>query len=143
MQLEQIEEFLREVDDTFPVPLSKKQDLACFARKLQEKATMCVVCDAGKILSMTAGYTENLVNGLAYISIVATLSKARGKGYGEKTVREFLKICAQKQLPGVHLYAVAGNEPALALYRKLGFEIWEMPDEQRPEDAHLIYYFNY
>lgn len=140
MQTEQIKRFLEKVDRTFPVPLSKKQDLAQFAQKLQEKATLCAVENGGEVLSMTAGYTENLVNGLAYISIVATVPEAQGNGYGERTVRAFLAACAQKHLRGVHLYAVAGNEPALSLYRKLGFEIWEMPDEPRPDDVHLIYY---
>jgi mycothiol synthase len=89
---------------------------------------------------MVAGYTDNLVNGMAYVSIAATLPEARGKGLASSLMGEFMEICTRKGIPALHLYAVASNEPAMAMYRRLGFEIWDCPDEPRPGDAHLIKY---
>ena len=43
----QIENFLREVDSYFPVPLSCKQDLHDFSLKLHQKATLCYELDGG------------------------------------------------------------------------------------------------
>lgn len=138
--VQMIEEFLRKVDDSFPVPLHEKQDLGAFARKLHEKATLCWVEEDGQILSMAAGYTNGLVDGMGYISILATLEQARGKGYGQRLIRQFLDICAEKGIAAVHLYAVESNTAAMRLYRGLGFEPWRCDHEQRPGDVHLIKY---
>lgn len=138
--VQEIESFLREVDYSFPVPLSQKQDLHSFACKLHEKATICAERADGIIQSMVAGYTDNLENGLAYVSIVATLKAYQGHGTATKLVCRFLDICRDKGFRAVHLYAVESNVTAIEMYRKIGFVRYEMENETRPEDAHLIYY---
>lgn len=135
-----IEVFLRRVDGDFPVPLSQKQDLGLFARKLLEKATLCVAANETGITSMVAGYTENLTGAMAYVSIAATLPEARGQGLASGLMKEFIGICREKHIPAVHLYAVPTNTAAMELYRRLGFVEWKQPDEPRPRDAHLILY---
>lgn len=138
--VEQLCEFLLQVDRSFPVPLSEKQDLKSYARKLQEKATVCAFCENGKLLSMVAGYTDDLTDNLAYVAVVATLESARGRGLASAMMKDFLSVCAHKKVRAVHLYAVPTNMGAMKMYRKLGFGLWEMEGEPRPEDAHLIYY---
>ena len=139
-ELKAIEDFLKAVDESFPVALSQKQDLKALALKFYEKATVCKIEQDRKILAMVAGYTENVVNNTAYISVVATLPEAYGKGYASSLVCEFIEICRQKRLKGVHLYCVPTNTAAMAMYKKLGFEKYFVPDEPRPNDAHFIYY---
>ena len=135
----QIEAFLRAVDRTFPVPLSEKQELSAYARKLYEHATLCVVQVDDRIVSMVAGYTENLIDDRAYIAIVATLPEARGQGTARQLVREFIRICAEKRIRAVHLYAVPENTAAMRLYQSLGFRTLQLENEPRKTDAHLIY----
>ena len=137
--VDQIEVFLRAVDQSFPIPLSDKQDLSAYARKLYEHATLCAACKDGKIVSMVAGYTENLTGDWAYIAIVATLPEGRGQGTARRLVQEFIQICAQKQVRAVHLYAVSENIAAMRLYQTLGFRALQLDDEPRKSDAHLIY----
>ena len=136
-----LERFLREVDHTFPVPISEKQDLGDYARKLCDRATLCVETDADgeRIVALVAGYTENVIDGRAYISLVATVPDAQGRGLGSRLVREFISVAAARGLDAVHLYAVPTNTPALSMYKRLGFEFWILPDEPRPDDIHLIY----
>ena len=136
----QIEEFLRKVDYDFPVPLSQKQDLSELAKKFFEKATICAEVYDGIIVSMVAGYTENIINNSAYISVVATLEKSRGKGLISKLIKEFTLICMKKGISSIHLYAVPSNTIAIRTYYNLGFEKLELEKEPRPEDIHLIYY---
>lgn len=138
--VEQLEIFLRKVDRDFPVPLSHKQELSAYAHKLREKATLCAACVDGMIVSLVAGYTDNLTNGMAYIALAATLSQARGQGMAAGLVEEFLSICRQKKIGAVHLYAVRSNTPAMQMYRRLGFTELVLPDEPRPDDVHLIRY---
>ena len=136
----QIEAFVREVDEQFPVPLSRKQNLCDFALKLYEKATVCYKQDDGKISAMVAGYTENLVYNIAYISIVATCAEYRGRGYASALVKEFIDICKNKRISAVHLYSDSSNVTAIKMYQKIGFVSYHPEDEQRPDDTHLFYY---
>ena len=132
--------FLNVVDTLFPVPLSKKQDLDTFVDKLLEKAILCVAWEGERIVALVAGYADNVIDRLGYISIVATLPEAQGRGLASEKVQEFLDIARDKGLRGVHLYAVPDNLPAIKMYKKLGFEVYCPKNESRPEDAHLIYY---
>lgn len=133
----QVRRFLAEVDDTFPVPLSRKQDLDKYAQKLVDYATLCVVAENGRILSMVAGYTDRTPDHRAYAAIAATVPDARGRGLAEAMMRQFIAAAREKGLEAVHLYAVAENQTAIKIYRKLGFRDWQMPGEPRPEDVHL------
>lgn len=126
----------------FPVSLSEKCDLNEFAAKLCSRATLCTVSDEEGITAMVAGYTEHTADNMGYISIVATLPKAQRKQHGSTLIRKFLQIAGDKGLSAVHLYAVPTNLPAMRMYEKLGFVRFQMPDEPRPEDAHLIYYMH-
>lgn len=136
----QIYNFLIDVDSSFPVPLSQKQDLFDYAKKLKEKATLVtIICDE-KIAAMVAGYTENIIDNIAYISILATVNEARGRGYAQKVLQEFIQICRKKRISAVHLYAAQNNFPALKLYKKIGFVEYKIKNEPRQDDVHLIYY---
>ena len=137
--IEQIGTFLRAVDSLFPVPLSHKQDLTEFSKKLFEKATLCTIINEDKIVSMVAGYTECVTDGLAYISIVGTLKHWQGKGYAKTLLQRFFDICREKRLRGIHLYALKTNVSAVKMYMDLGFTEWKTEQEPRPHDLHLLY----
>lgn len=136
----QIEHFLNRVDKLFPVSLSEKQNLHEYAIKLSRRATVCLKVENEEIVSAVFGYTENVVDNMAYISVVATLPNAQGKNYASTLVGEFIEIAKSKGLNGVHLYTDPSNERAKKLYEKLGFQVLKVEDELRPNDAHLVYY---
>lgn len=131
--------FLREADSSFPVPLSQKQPLPDFARKLAEKATVCACCRDGRIVSAVIGYTRNVTGELAYISVVATLPEARGRGLAPGLIKEFIAQCRQAGLRGVHLYTDPTNTAAIKMYETLGFVPYAPETETRPGDIHLIF----
>ena len=140
LTVQNIEKFLFTVDTMFPVPLSQKQDLREFSKKLYDKATICYSSENGEICAMLAGYTDNVTDNIGYMSILATLPSARGKGYASALIKEFIDIASRKGIDAVHLYAVRDNTPAVRMYEKLGFEEWHIENEPRPDDLHLIYY---
>lgn len=137
---EQLEIFLTSVDGDFPIPISKKQELGAYARKLHDKATLCAAYDGSKIIALVAGYTDNLCNEMAYISLVATLPQVRGRGLATELIKDFISICEEKKIKAAHLYAVPTNTSAIHMYRRLGFQKYDLSDEPRPDDTHLIYY---
>jgi|LSQX01.2.fsa_nt_gb N-acetylglutamate synthase-like GNAT family acetyltransferase len=137
--IKEIEMFLREVDKLFPVALSQKQDLTVLSEKLYDKADVFVVREDDKIVSMVAGYTENLSDNIAYISIVATRPDFQGKGYAAKLIKEFIVLAKQKNIPAIHLYTA--SKSIAGMYYKLGFKDYTIINEPRPQDIHLIYRF--
>lgn len=108
------------------------------AKKFAEKATVCVELENDKICSMVAGYTDDVTNNIAYISMVATSSDAQGNGYASKLVKEFIEVAKKKQLKAVHLYS--RSIFTIKMYEKLGVERYVVNNEARPDDVHLIYY---
>lgn len=143
LSVDRIYGFLEKVDKTFPIALSEKTDLHQFALKLYNNATLCTVEEDNQIVAMVAGYTENTINSVAYISMVATLPGYKGKGYARQLVSEFIERAKSKRLKAVHLYTVRNNTAAVALYNSLGFVEWHLENEKRPEDIHLIYYLKH
>ncbi len=142
IELEKIAEFLYEVDKYFPIPLSEKRNLDELALKFFEKGTVCAEYDNfGKVVAMVAGYTDNVEGDKGYISVLATLPSARGKGFAQKVVKDFFGIARAKGLTAVHLYTHSSNIAAINLYKKIGFTEWLLKDEPRFDDIHFVYYF--
>ena len=65
------------------------------------------------------------IEGAWVIDSVATLSGHRGKGVAEKLVNQILKKGGNQGYSKAQVNMYIGNEPALNLYRKFGFEIIE------------------
>lgn len=97
-------DFLYTVNMTFPVPLSHKQNLSKYADKLMERGTLCTEIRNNRIVSLVAGYTDDVVNNQAYISLVATIPEFYGRGFATNLVKKFIAIAKKKELEAVHLY---------------------------------------
>lgn len=132
--------FLIKVDHLFPVSLSEKQSLSELADKFIAYGTMGIVKEGSKIISLCAGYANDNLTRLAYISVVASLPEYAGKGYGKIAVRDFITKAIKNGMKAIHLYAVRDNASAIRMYESLGFIDYVLEDEQRPEDRHLILY---
>lgn len=139
INFEKLKSFLLSTDKSFPTPLSQKQDLDELAAKFIDKATLCYTEENGEITALVAGYTENVTNDMAYISVVATLPEKQGKGLASGLVAEFISRARSKNLKSVHLYTDRSNVGAIKMYCKLGFVEWIYYGEPRPRDLHLIY----
>lgn len=138
--IEQMNAFLEKVDKLFPVPLSEKCSLSVLATKLLFRGTILTISENNSILSMVAGYTKEVIDQKAYISVVATLPDSSGKGYAKTLVREFINIAKNNALVAVHLYTHQSNYKALSMYEGIGFTKWVVSNEPRPNDIHLIYW---
>lgn len=130
--------YLKKVDFSFPIPLSRKVDLDEYADKLLEKATLCCEYKENELVGLVAGYTDNLVNNLAYIALVGVTENAQHQGIASGLVKEFCKVCNNKKIYKVHLYTDATNIKAIRMYKKLGFEEFLIENESRPQDIHFI-----
>ena len=133
--------FLKNVDKDFPIPLSKKIKIDEYAEKLISTANVIVEKDNGKIIGMVAGYIDNSIEEISYISIVAVQKEYRGKSIAKKLLQKYIDECKEKNLKGVHLYTHKTNITALTMYKNFGFISKENVKEERTEDVHLFLYF--
>ena len=144
---QELYKFLKKVERLFPVPLSEREQLIMLASKFEKYGTVSYVRENGKIIAICAGYTNDQVQRLGYISVVASLPEYTNKGYGKVAVQGFIEKAKNAGMKAIHLYADKENKHlyadkenkiALNMYGKLGFVDWIIPDEQRPKDKHLI-----
>lgn len=136
-------EFLQIVDSHFPVPLSAKVDLEDYARKLIDRADLIAeMSENGDIQALAAGYIRHAESNVAYIAVVATIPEKRGQGKAKLVVQKFLDYCRENKRKGVHLYAAESNTNAVRLYESLGFERYYLKNEPRPDDLHLVRWFD-
>lgn len=138
VSLDMIEAFLFDVDMDFPVPLSDKVVLNKYAVKLYEKATLCCEIDNGTIVGMVAGYTENIINNMAYIALVGVKKEYRGNGIASNLIKQFIDISNNKKINKIHVYTDCSNINAISMYEKLGFKIFNFDNEARPKDKHYL-----
>lgn len=131
-----LEQLVRQIDLEFRVPLHDKVDIPSYCRKLLEKGTLVLLEDGGCIAGMVAGYTEDLSDAMAYISLVAVSREYRGRGYARSLVTRFLEICHRKGIGRVNFYT-DGNEVQRRLYKSLGARQIHVQMEYRPDDLHL------
>ena len=97
--------FLEEVDEDFPIPLSHKTNLHELSKKIIDKADIFVEYNEdNEISSLVIGYITNSQDRKAYISVVAT-KKA-------------------------YLYTHKSNVKAIKMYKSIGFEITEQSKRQ-------------
>jgi len=117
-------------------PWSRAQFLDClsapyFATQIQQD---------GEI----AGYYVGLqVSVEATLMDIGVAKEQRGKGLGRELVKHFLRQCNKKQAQEAWLEVRVSNEPAIGLYRELGFEQIEQRKNYYPaadgrEDALIM-----
>lgn len=133
--------YLQKMDCCFPVHLSSKVSLDQYADKLLQYATICAEFDGKDIIGAVIGYTDRLSDNIAYISLVGCLPDYQNRGIAKKLLFQFFEVCRNKRIPAVHLYTDVTNYKAIKLYSSLGFEEYRVDNEARPDDVHLIYYF--
>lgn len=111
--LEQVETIERE---SFSVPWS----FDAFKSALQQDYTIYLVACSGETIVGYCGMYVSLDEG--EIPNVAVRREYRGGGIGARMLEALLAEAQKRKVASVFLEVRAGNEPAQALYRKLGFE---------------------
>jgi len=84
------------------------------------------------------GYTNDLQNRIAYLSLLCVKEKYRGQGIAKKLLILFFELCKEKEMKTIHLYTHKTNISAINLYKSIGMKIDNISD--RPDDIHLCAY---
>lgn len=82
-----------------------------------------VVEEKGEIIGYLSGFLiSDIIGGEGELSELVISKKARGKGFGTKLVKEFLKIAEKKGINYIQLTTSKENKKAIEFYKKCGFE---------------------
>lgn len=130
--------FLKRINYDFPIPLDKKVNIDEYVKKILKGTIKVYKCN-NKILGLVAGYTENIINNSAYISIVAVDKEFRGQGIANLLIKEFINDCIMKNIESINLYTHSTNINAIKMYKRLGFEENKVQNKDRRDDIHLVY----
>jgi len=128
------ESFLLVVDDAAtPVGfLAGSTDVAALYRSfLWHDGPAAALACSGRLLRSWRRAVETLRHGTAgdaagaELLAIAVSAAARGRGVGTLLVQGFLTEMAQRGQEAAHVVVAAGNDSAVALYRRAGFDIAE------------------
>lgn len=117
-----VDALLRECDADFVPPLSQRVDLAAYARKITAQAARFEAWSDGRLVGLIAVYCNNREVGVAFITNVCIAPAFRGRGLASELLTRLIDHTRQDGWHDIQLEVDAGNDAALALYRRHGFE---------------------
>jgi len=115
MTIEDIQAVVEIEKKCFSSPWSEKS----FQDSISRKDTIFLVCEEGSItgyIGMYISFDE------ASITNVAVSPEFRKRGYGEQLVAEAKLAAKEANAENIFLEVRVSNEPAISLYKKMGFE---------------------
>ena len=115
MTIEDIQAVVEIEKKCFSSPWSEKS----FQDSISREDTIFLVCEEGSItgyIGMYISFDE------ASITNVAVSPEFRKKGYGEQLVAEAKLAAKESNAESIFLEVRVSNEPAISLYKKMGFE---------------------
>lgn len=125
---EDLHKYLNDVDKDFGTPLSSKTDLISFASKLIKYGHVYVIKEGYDIVAMIGFYSNDTINNNAYLPILSTKDRARGKGYARKLVSEMIDICKKDGMKTIFCDSI--NPIAISLYISLGFNEYKKEENK-------------
>ncbi|MBP2017076.1 ribosomal-protein-alanine N-acetyltransferase [Symbiobacterium terraclitae] len=90
-----------------------------FASELLQRYTVYLVAREGQRVVGYAGM--HVIWEQAHVTNIAVHPECRGRGFGERLLRELMRVARRKGVRQMTLEVRVSNAPAQGLYRKLGF----------------------
>jgi len=119
----EIELFLYDIDNDFSPPLSSRMNIANYAAKIIEKATIFSINDQGRLNAFVAVYCNDTDRKFAYLTIMAVGKQYRGKGIAFILLRTCIEYLKMLNFNYLKLEVYKNNPRAIAIYKNFGFEI--------------------
>lgn len=120
--LDNIREFMETVDRDFKPRFSTYVNIEEYLAKLEKYAEVLLAVCEKTILGVIAFYCNDSTAGISYITYLAVLRNCRGGGVGEKLLVECVHTARRAGMKSVQARTWSGNESAIALYEKIGFQ---------------------
>lgn len=134
-------DFLNKVDrDYIPTLQERGMNISEYAKKLSNMSTICYEENAGRIIALVAGYTNNICNNTSFITIVGCLKEYRRQGITKSLMEDYLKICRKFGIATARTTTSKKNAQAQSFYEKCGFVRYDgFLEWGEPEKMHYKY----
>lgn len=116
---------LTHCDKQFSPPLSSRVNLELFASKIDGNAATFEAWDELRLIGLVSCYVNDSNKQRAFINHVAVSHHYTGHGVATNLVEMCLEYVRSQAFKEVHLEVFITNQPAIRLYQRLGFSIYE------------------
>lgn len=131
-----LSEFLIEVDNCFPTPLSKKTNSHEYAHKILKFGNVFIVKNEKKIVGAIMGYGNDIESKRGIITVFAVLPEYRKMGLGNSLLEAIMKRFKSNGMNCVDVFTNNVNQAAIKLYLNYGFI--KCSEELIGDDYHLM-----
>lgn len=130
-------EYLKQVDTEFTIQLSQKVKLYDYAIKLLKYGVVFCIEENNIIVAINGFYCNDIINNIAYLQILSTSQKVRGKGYAKLLINRMKEYCGELGIVKIRCDSI--NPFAIKLYQSLGFKTIKT-DHYNGFERHLLEY---
>ena len=122
---EQIYLHLKQCNNDFIPPLDNKVNINEYAEKLFAQSVTFEAWEDESLAGLIAAYFNDKKNETGFITNVSVLNNHGGKGIASQLLRMCIKYAIQNNFKEVMLEVFKLNKPAINLYKKNGFTLFE------------------
>lgn len=126
---------LEELDQSYIPPVSSRQDINDYCRKLITNGEIFILKDGGVELGFVAVYVNDQKGKCAFISSIGIKPKYRGSGMGKVLVDHVTAVARESGMHKIRLEVSRRNKAAQQLYIKCGFKNMTGPRDSKISDA--------
>ena len=126
---EEIYIHLKECNNNFSPPLSKKVDIQKYSKKIFEKSLTFEAWLDNILIGLIAAYFNNLENHSAYITNVSITDNHKGKGIASELLNMCINHAKKNNFDAIELEVFKDNLNAILLYKKFGFFEFERKND--------------
>jgi len=131
--VQQLYEFLLQLDPRMPTPLHEIVDIGEYAEKVLRLGHAAVIEQDGRIVCAACFYCNDTQTKSAYLSVLGTLSGHESKGYAAACLALAERVSAEHGMAFLRLDAVAANTRAVRFYHYHGYRT-----EHADQKLHLV-----
>lgn len=121
LTVREIYNYLSENDLIFISPLSERLDIKNFAVKLNKFAVHFCARQNNELVGFSAGYFNNMVTRIGFISTFSVVRELQGKGEAKRLLNLIIEYGIIKEFKQIRLQVYISNPTAIKLYSESGF----------------------
>ncbi len=114
--------FLIEMDNEFPIPLSDKVNIEEYVTKLLKSGKIYCALNEENIIGIIAGYNNDFSFYNGYISVLVIDKNYRGRKISKELLYRFINNAELSKMNKIQVYTYKTNIEAIGLYEKFGFK---------------------
>ena len=121
--ISELESLIKEIDADFDPPLSSSVNLANYAKKMYENATIFSVHEGGKLVALMAVYSNDVNRQAAFGTMLAVAKSHRVYGLGPNLIKTTIDYLKKKSFRSFKLEIHKTNPRVINLYKRLKFNV--------------------